>query len=152
VDAEVEWSPDSAAFFVTYSDGGAIGTDHVVVFRIDRAGVHESEPVPNGARLFKPDCITGDHPNVGAIQWGKDSNTLVIAVEVPGQSGCSNMGTFKAFEISAADGRALKRYSQLEAKRVFRKSLGVELQNADDDCIRIPNSCVPYWAQPPHKN
>jgi len=152
VDAEVAWSTDSSAFFVTYSDGGAIGTDHVLVYRVDDIGVHQREPVPNGARLFKPNCVTGDRPNVAAIQWGKDSSTLIIAVEVPPQSGCSNMGTFKAFEISLADDRVLKEYGQLAAKRVFRKTLGVELQGADDDCFKIPNSCAPYWAQSPAKN
>jgi hypothetical protein len=48
VDSEIAWSPDSAAFFVTYSDGGAIGTYHVKVFFVGKSGLRESEPIPNG--------------------------------------------------------------------------------------------------------
>ena len=145
VEAEVAWSPDSSAFFVTYSDGGAVGTFHVLIYRVDDTGVHKSEPVPNGRKLLKPNCINKEFPNVGAIQWGENSSTLIIAVEVPPHSSCVDMGTFKAFEISVADGKELKEYGQLEAKRVFKKTLGVELQNADDDCFRKPKSCDP-WA------
>jgi hypothetical protein len=152
VEAEVAWSPDSKAFFVTYSDGGAIGTFHVLVYRVDNNGVHKSEPISNRAKLFRPDCVTGDYPNVGAIQWGEDSSTLIIAVEVPPHSGCVDMGTFKAFEISLADGKHVKEYGQLEAKIVFAKTLGVELQNADDDCINKPKSCDPGADLPPDKN
>jgi hypothetical protein len=140
------------SFFVTYSDGGVIGTFHVLVYRVDMSGVHKSEPIRNKAKLFRPDCITGDYPNVGAIQWGVDSSTLIIAVEVPGHSGCVDMGTFKAFEVSLADGKHLKEYGQLDAKRVFAKTLGVLLQNADDDCINKPRSCDPWANLPPNKN
>src|SRR5271155_3009000 len=77
-EAEVAWSPDSLAFFVTYSDGGAVGTFHVLVYTIDDDGPHRSEPIPNGRKLFKPDCMTAEHPNLGGIQWGEDSHTLVV--------------------------------------------------------------------------
>jgi len=152
VEAEVAWSPDSKAFFVTYSDGGAIGMFHVLIYRVDNNGVNKSEPISNRAKLFRPNCITGDYPNVGAIQWGEDSSTVIIAVEVPPHSGCVDMGTFKAFEISLADGKFLKQYGQLEAKRIFAKTLGVELQNADDDCVKRPKSCDPWADLPPDKN
>jgi len=32
VNAEAAWAPDSSAFFVTFSDGGNVGTYHVKVF------------------------------------------------------------------------------------------------------------------------
>lgn len=152
VEAEVAWSPDSKAFFVTYSDGGAVGGFHVLVYRVDDSGVHKSEPVPPRTKLFRPDCITGDYANVGAIQWGEDSGSLIIAVEVPPHSGCVNMGTFSAFKVSLPDGKVLKQYGQLEAKRVFAKTLGVELQHADDNCVKNPGTCSPWAEAPPNKN
>jgi hypothetical protein len=85
-DAEVVWAPDSSAFFVTYSDGGAVGTFHVLVYTIDDSGPHRSEPIPNGRKLLKPHCRTPEYPNVGGIGWGEDSHTLVIGVEVPPHS------------------------------------------------------------------
>jgi len=150
--AEVLWSPDSLAFFVTYTDGGAVGTYHVLVYRMDDKGVHKSEPVPNGRKLSKPDCMTREYPNVGGIQWGADSASLVLAVEVPPHSSCVDMGTFHAFEISVPGGKVLREYGQLEAKSLFAKTLGVELRNADDECITKPKSCDPWADLPPAKN
>lgn len=149
VGAEVVWSPDSSAFFVTYSDSGAVGTYHVLVYTIDEKGPHRSEPIPNGRKLLKPDCMTPEYPNVGGIRWGDDSHTLIIAVEVPPHSSCVDMGTFKAYEISLPSGTVLNEYGQLDAKRSFADALGPELRNADDECITKPKSCDP-WANLPH--
>lgn len=132
VSSEVSWSADSKAFFVTYSDGGSIGTFHVWIYRVDDVGVHGTEPVSPKLKALQPHCLTGDYPNVGAIQWGSTSDTLVIAVEVPPQSGCRHMGTFTAFEVSLPSGDFLKKYSQREAKKIFAATLGRELLNADD--------------------
>ncbi len=98
VNAEAAWSPDSTAFFVTYSDGGMVGTYHVMVVYVTNSGLRVVEPVPNGRRLFKPTCFDPEVPNVGAIGWvGQDSDRLAIAVQVPPHSSCASMGTFKAF-------------------------------------------------------
>jgi hypothetical protein len=143
VDSEVGWSPDSKAFFVTYSDGGNIGTFHVKVFHVNISGLRESEPIPNGRNLLVPKCFDPEYPNVGAIKWLKDSSRLLIAVEVPPHSSCASMGTFRAYEISVPDGKVLKQYGQLRAKALFSGSLGQELVAADDGCVRNPHTCVP---------
>lgn len=97
--AEVSWAPDSSAFFVTYSDGGAIGLYHVLIYRVDDNGLHPYEPIKNGRKLFPPHCFDPEDPNVGAIRWGPDASTIFIAIEVPPHSSCASMGTFRAFEI-----------------------------------------------------
>jgi hypothetical protein len=145
VSSELGWAPDSKAFFVTYSDGGAVGTYHVKVFYIDKSGLHETEPIPNGRSLFVPNCFYPEPPNVAAIKWMGGSSRLLIALEVPPHSNCASMGTFRAFEISVPDGIVLNRYGQLQAKRLFASSLGEELTNADDSCVRSPKACVPNW-------
>jgi hypothetical protein len=53
------------------------------------------------------------------------------------------MGTFRGFEINVKDGKILQRYDQLQAKQLFADSIGEELRNADDGCIRQPDKCVP---------
>jgi len=58
VNAEVNWSPDSTAFFVTYSDTGAVGQYHLLVYRLDKDEIHSTEPIPDGGKLFKPNCMT----------------------------------------------------------------------------------------------
>lgn len=143
VNAEVAWSPDSRAFFVTYSDGGNVGTYHVLVFRVGAGQPHPIEIFRNGRRLFKPNCFDPEFPNIAAISWGADSKALIIAAEVPPHSSCASMGTFQAFEITIPAGKILRRYDQLEAKKLFSHAMGPELMNADDDCVRKPESCVP---------
>lgn len=143
VNSEVGWSPDSKAFFVTYSDGGSIGTYHVRIFQVDNSGLKESEPVPDGRKLFVPKCFDREYPNVGAIKWLKDSSRLLIAVEVPPHSSCASMGTFRAYEITVPGGTVLRQYGQLQAKALFAGSLGEELMGANDNCVRHPKQCIP---------
>ena len=149
VGTEVGWSPDSTAFFVTYSDGGAVGQFHALIYEIDSNGVHRSEPVPNGSKLSKPHCSPPQEPNVGAIKWGVGSQSLFIAVEVPPHSSCASMGTFRVFEITRREAKVLGEYDQLEAKKLLAESLGAELRNADDDCIKKPKTCVLPGVSPP---
>jgi hypothetical protein len=144
IDAEAAWTPDSKAFFVTYSDAGAVGRYHVLVVYVTDAGIHVIEPVPDGSSLFKPTCFDPELPNVGAIGWiGNGSDRLAIAVEVPPHSSCASMGTFKAYVIQLPSGRVVSNYGQIEAKRTFSKLIGGELRGADNECIEKPQSCIP---------
>ncbi len=144
VNAEAAWAPDSKAFFITYSDGGVVGTYHVRVVYVSDGGIHAIEPVPNGRRLFKPTCFDPEMPNVGAIGWtGNASDRLAIAVEVPPHSSCASMGTFKAYVIQLPNGKVVSEYGQIEAKRSFSKLIGGELRDAEDSCIEKPESCIP---------
>lgn len=144
VNAEAAWSPDSEAFFVTYSDGGNVGTYHVKVVYVTAAGIRIIEPIPNGTRLFVPTCFDPEFPNVAAIRWTRpDSSLLLIAVEVPPHSSCASMGTFKAFEIALPDGSVVARYGQIAAKKAFGRDLGDELRNAEDSCVERPETCIP---------
>lgn len=144
VNAEAAWAPDSKAFFVTYSDGGNVGTYHVRVVYVTDSGVRAIEPVPNGRRLFKPTCVDPEIPNVGAIGWvGNGSDQLAIAVAVPPHSSCASMGTFKAYVIQLPTGKVVSQYDQVEAKRSFSNLIGSELRDADDACIEQPQSCIP---------
>jgi len=144
VNAEAAWSPDSTAFFVTYSDGGNVGTYHTKVVYVNGTGLHVIEPIPNGRSLFAPTCFDPERPNVAAIRWlGHDASRLLIAVQVPPHSSCASMGTFRAFELSLPGGAVLSRYGQIEAKKLFGNDLGVELLGAEDACIQKPETCVP---------
>ncbi|MGH9691309.1 MAG: hypothetical protein ACRD4C_09570 [Candidatus Acidiferrales bacterium] len=51
--------------------------------------------------------------------------------------------------IAVAAPKASGNFSSI-AMRLFAKTLGVELQNADNDCIKQPKSCDP-WATLPTK-
>ncbi len=149
VNAEAEWSQDSRAFFLTYSDGGNVGTYHVKVVYVTESGIRMIEPVPDGRKLLIPKCFDSEFPNVGAVKWvGAGSERLLIAVEVPPHSSCASMGTFRSFEIALPTGKVVATYNQIEAKRLFAKSIGDELRGADDICIENPQACVPQGLVP----
>jgi hypothetical protein len=144
VNAELAWSPDSKAFFVTYSDGGNIGIYHVKVVYVNPTGLRIVEPVGKTRQLVRPRCFDPEPPNIAAIKWARsDSSRLVIAAEVPAHSNCASMGTFRAFEIGVPEGKVLFTYDQIAAKKLFASDLGDELLESDDECVRVPEKCIP---------
>jgi len=128
---------------VTLSDSGAADQYHGRIDRIGEKRITATEPVPDGWKLLKFNCLTSLPPNVGAIRWGKDSSSNLLAVEVPQVSDGERLGPFRVFEIEAATRKVGKETRQVEAKREFAKLLGEELENADDDCVRWPKTGEP---------
>jgi hypothetical protein len=144
VNAEALWSPDSTAFFVTFSDGGNIGTYHLKVFYVSDSGLRVVEPIPKGRNLVRPRCFDAEYPNVAGVRWAAhDSSRILIAVQVPPHSSCASMGTFTAFEINPRDSKVIRKFDQLAAKKMFAEALGEELRNATDSCVLKPQTCVP---------
>lgn len=144
VNSEVQWSPDSKALAVTFSDGGDVGTYHTQIYWIEEHGFRVQEPTQSVKRTFalqKLVCFEPEPPNIGAIEWLGSSERIVVAAEIPPHSNCDNFGTFKAYEIRLPEGEILKVYGQIEAKHLFGPHLGPELANANDDCITKPGSC-----------
>jgi hypothetical protein len=143
VGPEVMWAPDSEAFAETFSDAGAVGTFHVLVYYVEENGLKIIEPTKSVSREFLShprECFDPEDPNIGGIMWIGDSSELLVAAETLPHSNCENMGTFRAYDIKLPQGQILKSYGQLEAKRVFWSHLGEELRNADDESIRDPKS------------
>jgi len=144
VDPEVLWSPDSKAFADTYSDAGAVGTFHVVIYYVEKDRLRAIEPTAKVSKEFLSHpraCFEPEDPNIGAIKWIKNSSEILVAAETLPHSNCDNMGTFRAYAIRLPTGDIVKSYGQIEAKKLFWKYLGVELRGADDDCILKPGSC-----------
>jgi hypothetical protein len=131
VNAELAWAPDSSAFFVTYSDGGNVGTCHVEVFRVTAAGLEVMEPIPEGRTLFVPRCADPESPNVGAVGWTeRGSRRLLVAVESPPHSSCADMGTFRVFDIELPGGRVVNQWNQPVARKLLGRELGDRLLKA----------------------
>lgn len=143
VAAELTWSPDSKAFFITGSDGGAVGDFHLLV--VGRFGgrltVKDASGAIYAAFGHPVKCDGGpEAPNVGGIKW-LSGHRVLVAAEIQPHSICDSMGTFKAYELDPATMRVGRRYGQLEAKKRFGPDLGTELVAADDGCVRRPTSC-----------
>ncbi|MBV8115272.1 MAG: hypothetical protein JO300_11050 [Silvibacterium sp.] len=136
VDPEMAWSPDSKAFFITWSDGGAVGTFSVYVYLIDGGEVRKvdlDKPVRDDIARTYPPCIPADgiqscseeekkamvqdHDwvNVAGMKWMGGSDRLLVVGNVPDSSRYgANMGKWLGYEIEVPSGKILKRYSRRE--------------------------------------
>lgn len=141
---EIGWSPASDTFFVNHSDGGAVGTYHVVVYRLSKGRLTEIRLAP-ALRLDVldryPKCFRPEEPNMLGIAWASDATRLLVAAQVLSHSNCDNMGTFGLYELAIPSGTMIRRFSQDEAKTLFHDLLGPELHAADDGCFSKPGSC-----------
>ena len=81
-----------------------------------------------------------------AVKW-LDSVHLLAAVQVPNVSVCDSMGVFELREMSLSSFSIVKTYGQLEAKRLFWNDLAGNLRDANDACVREPESC---WVAAQH--
>jgi hypothetical protein len=143
VDSEFLWRPDSRAFLVTTSDGGATGPYRTIFTSLTPQDSIDSWDMTQLIyRAFgRPvRCYTSEDPNVGGVAFLANGHFLIAAEVVP-HANCDSMGTFVLYEVDPHLHVIVKKYSQLEAKRLFYKDLGQELREADDNCVRHPRSC-----------
>jgi hypothetical protein len=147
LNAEVLWSPDSRAFLLTYSEGGSMGPYRAKIVYVRQDGIHVVEPVKDGLRLIREWCFYGpETPEIAGIGWsGKDSSRVLIAVSVPGHTSCACFGVFSAFEINVADGKVLRKWNQIEAKKSLADKLGVTFANREsDEWVANPERGIPH--------
>lgn len=141
---EIGWSATSTLFFVTYSDGGAVGTYHVSVYRISAGQMEKIDLTGAVQRDFQrryPKCFSPEEPNIAGVAWSADSTKLLVAAEVHPHSNCDNMGTFNLYTVAVSNGRIIDRIPQLAAKASLYGLLGPELRAAEDGCFSQVGSC-----------
>lgn len=148
VQPHILWAPNSSAFLITVSEGGANGlySTKLVSFHDQRvAMLHLTENVRQDYLAYRQKqgivCSRPEEPNIFGIRWMSGSSRALIAAQTISHSVCDSFGTFRAYEIGVPSGRIIKIYDQILAKRVFWSDLGVILRGADDECIRNPRSC-----------
>lgn len=143
VASELLWAPDSKAFFVTTSNGGANGDYHLFVIDIFDDQLQSRDLTEKIYQEFGHPfrCGWEESPNVAGIGWVGQTHHLWVAAEVVSHSNCDSFGTFKVYEVDPATMTIARTLDQLEAKRALEPMLGEELQNAPDECIRKPESC-----------
>ncbi|MGO9864896.1 MAG: hypothetical protein ACLPLR_14885 [Terriglobales bacterium] len=108
-----KWAPDSTAFYLMWSDGGAIGNYHVRVFRVRDNRVLEAPTTRVAERDFakRHYCKTRRN-NVYAVHWLANSDEIVISTAVYPTSDCEDMGFTLGYLVRTDDGTIIKRYSQ----------------------------------------
>jgi hypothetical protein len=127
--AEIIWSPDSSAFAVTQSDGGAVGTWYVEVYRILHRRLQKIVVMKTVVADFQK--RTGGCPeedaNVAAVGWPGPKVLLVVA-EAPPHSSCRDMGKVRGYEVSVTNGRLIRKYKADKLKNIHLKLLGPRLK------------------------
>jgi len=144
VGSEIAWSPDSRAFFLTWSTEGLTGEFHTLLYYVSDSRLEKISLDPIVKRAFGHPvlCEGGPGPaNVAAVAWLEGSRRILVAAEVPPISICDSYGIFKAFDVSVPDSIVIKPYDQLTAKKKFWSYLGRRLREAPDRCITEPKSC-----------
>lgn len=140
---EILWSPDSRAFALTGSSGGANGQYETDVFYVQEKKLLKVELTTLVEKAFGHPvrCAWTESPNVAAIKWLIPSKELLVAAEIIHHSNCDSFGTFEAYVVNVPVPRVVKVLNQLEAKRMYHDDLGEELLQSDDICILHPDSC-----------
>lgn len=136
--SEVLWSPDSAAFAVTQTEGGGGFGYGAYVFFADENGVRKIDLSENIRKVFHTPgkCDSPVSPNFGVVDWLYGSDKILVAAEVVPVSVCECMGAFRLYEVSLPNLKIQKSYSQLQGKQKFWPVLGQELRSASDDCAK----------------
>jgi hypothetical protein len=115
------WSPDSRAFYVMWSNGGSIGGYSVRAFRVGGVQVAEVPLTKIAEREFeqKHPCPDRGH-NVYAVRWSKGSEQLLLALQVYPTSDCGKeLGLYSGYLVRVADGAILRRYAERELKSIW---------------------------------
>jgi hypothetical protein len=129
--ANILWAPDRRAFAFNYSDGGAIGGFHVLVFLID------GEKVIDVSKAIRPavDAFKARHfcksrgNNVTAYKWLPDSSHLVLMTEVYPTGDCGpDLGHAEGYVIAIPEGK-IERHMTLAELKAFP---GICLENDHD--------------------
>jgi hypothetical protein len=140
VGPEALWAPDSDAVAITHSNGGALGTYQVLIYRPDSNGpVEIASAIRKDLAQRFPACVGGgctadqrqqmhrnhDWVNVAAIRWMEKSDRLLMIAWVPDSTAFgANLGKYNGYIVDAHSGRILNRYSEPDFKKRFRKYCG----------------------------
>lgn len=129
--AEVSWAPDSKALFITWSDGGEIGTWRVSTYFVDPGKVRKGDPTNQVKTSFKKQyaCERSEEPNIAAIKWVKDSKSLLVVAEAPPHSSCPKMGNVRGYIIDVPGGQISDQFDQTRLKNTWGRYLGSRLKD-----------------------
>lgn len=117
----VKWAPDSRAFYIMWSNGGAIGAYRLRVFRVLDHEIRELPTALQAERDFERryPCEARGH-NTFAIEWKLASAQILLAEQVYPTGDCGRRaGLYGGYLVRVDDGVILLRYTEPELKRVW---------------------------------
>jgi len=118
----VKWAPDSKAFYVMWSDGGAIGGYHVRVFIVSDDQATESPAPKSVAADFAQHhyCKTRGN-NLYAVRWEQGAKQLLLQPSVYPTSDCGKeMGFASGYLVDTETGEIEERYTAKQMKQLTK--------------------------------
>ncbi len=124
--AEIGWSPNSNAFFLTESLGGAVGEWRVTVYLIEDGKVRVVDVSEEIMKEFEKhyECKEQEVPNIGAIKWIDEFETLLLVAEVPPHSSCTEMGKIRGYLVAVPSVQILKEFDEPTLRKKWGEFLG----------------------------
>ena len=140
-DAELGWSPDSARFFVTWSESGELGPWHLQVYGVDGSGIHEFPKVEEPARedferrvrhwpidpaldtpelrtVWNSDEYCEPYHVIGG-RWLNGSEEILLSILIRNTGDCRYMSEFNAYRVNATTGKILQRFTAVQSHKRF---------------------------------
>jgi hypothetical protein len=116
---EVDWSPDSSQFFISYSSGGAIGRYHVYLYRVTGNEMKASRLPTQIAELFKQKhwCEARGN-NLWFLGWTPDSKTGFFVAGVYPTGDCEELGLFRGYAANLKDGTVLRVFTEKQTESI----------------------------------
>ena len=129
--AELSWSPDSSAFYITQSDATSeINGFHTELYRVNEQTVRRMQDIwsmVNDRFGKRHECVNED-PNVAGLEWVGGSSQIVVIAEIPPDSVCAPREYFAGYLISIADSQVMHEYGPPELFRRLGGVFGVRLR------------------------
>ena len=120
---EVEWSPDSSEFFISYSDGGAIGGYHVHLYRIVGSSLRKSRVPALVAERFKTQhwCESRGN-NLFFLDWTPDSKVAFLVAEVYPTGDCrKELGVYRGYAVRLRDGKIVRIFDEKQTDSIEKE-------------------------------
>lgn len=129
--AEVQWAPDSRAFYITQSDGGILGTWYTIIYLIRQNQVVPLDVSSQVKQRFEKtySCQDGtEAPNIAGVAWTQHSSALLVVAEVPPHSSCPDMGRQYGYIVKIPSGDVIKKLSYGDLLKNWNQFLGVRIK------------------------
>lgn len=125
--AEIGWSPDSKAFFITSSDGGPEGTWDAALFLLQHERFVYYTITAEAADRFANErpCASSAAPHAGVVKFVQGSQQVLLAVEAPVGSSCGAQDRFRGYIVEAPSGTIIRELDQKRLLADWGESLGV---------------------------
>ncbi len=124
--AEIGWSPDSKAFFLTSSDGGPDGVWDAAVFLLEHGRLGYHGITGQAGERFSRDlpCAGPGMPHLGVLKFLEGSRQALLAAEAPAASSCGPGERVRGYVVEVPSGNVVRDMDQRRLMLDWGEALG----------------------------